>query len=521
MLKKIVLFFQKKSHVNSVLDFNDKVIFTDREKDILACIVNGRTSKKCIATTLNISPKTVAFHNQNILKKINISSWEYIPQWLDDHNMTESLRARFVTLYDDIKKNENTAEEKRLLLFIKNWKIILILMILPFLGFYYAPTLFFKRQNEIIQEILPKYCLERARLLKVITQKMNQTDPHKIPTVCIIGMGGIGKTTLSKLWVEDFLKHHPKTFVGMIHSETAISRQLSLEELSTDLAKTTKQKSEMSEIEHTQCQKEKKRLQFIKDALLNEERWILIFDNVESYADIYDLLPKNPQHWGNGYILITTRNAHFEKTEFFDTNNILFLDELNIDESVDLFIKLRYPGKSVISPDEEKRIKDFLKDFPPFPLDISVAARHMNYNNLSIEEYKKQIDLKSDTFHEVEKDILTEITSYTQTRYGILSLSFKQVLDKNPKFYMLLKVLTLLDSQNIPLHILYQVEDQLVCQSFLNEMRKHSLIMNEKKQEDYFVFSVHRSTQNFSKAYVNQQFSAEENKKILDSVVTR
>ncbi|CAO5681190.1 MAG: hypothetical protein HEEMFOPI_01459 [Holosporales bacterium] len=498
------------------MSFEDcQFVFTDREKDILACIVSGRTSKKSIAATLNISPKTVAFHNQNILQKIHCSSWEYIPQWLDDQKMTESLRSRFANISDEMEQIEVSTLKNKWILFLKKWKKLCLIIIFLIIGTYFISVIFFKKENEFIQENLIKYRIDRKDLLKKITHKMNQFEVHNIPIVCIIGMGGIGKTTLANFWTEEFVQKHPQTFVGTIHAETSISRQLSLEELSTLLAKTPQQKNDLSAIEHTQCQKEKRRLQFIKDALLREKEWILIFDNVESYTDIHELLPKDSNHWGNGHILITTRNAHFSKIDDFSPDNILFIEELTLDESMELFIKLRYKGEGNIPSEEKEQIKAFLKDIPPFPLDISVAARHMKHNNLSFDDYKKQMNLKREEFNVVEQEILTETTTYNQTRYGILSLSFNQVIDKNPKFAFLLKILTLLDSQNIPLHILNQIEDPILCQSFLSEMRKQSLIMDENKKNDFSFLSIHRSTQNFAQTYVKQKFSTEYNQKML------
>lgn len=46
-------------------------ILTDREKEVLACIANGDTSKQA-AAKLNISYKTVEAHRENIHKKTGL-----------------------------------------------------------------------------------------------------------------------------------------------------------------------------------------------------------------------------------------------------------------------------------------------------------------------------------------------------------------------------------------------------------------------------------------------------------------
>ncbi|MDP2194329.1 MAG: tetratricopeptide repeat protein [Alphaproteobacteria bacterium] len=78
------------------------VHFTSREIDIVACIANGRTSKKTIADTLNISPRTVETHTRNITHKINRGSWENIRNFFEDHNILCVLREYYDLLVLDV-----------------------------------------------------------------------------------------------------------------------------------------------------------------------------------------------------------------------------------------------------------------------------------------------------------------------------------------------------------------------------------------------------------------------------------
>ena len=54
---------------SSSLEEISNVRFSQREIDILACLVHGRTPKK-IASLLSIAPKTVASHIRNIMLKM-------------------------------------------------------------------------------------------------------------------------------------------------------------------------------------------------------------------------------------------------------------------------------------------------------------------------------------------------------------------------------------------------------------------------------------------------------------------
>ncbi len=66
--KKLVDYHQKKNQISQ--NGND---LTDREKDVLICLVEG-LSNKDIADRLFISDKTVKIHVSNILKKLEVKS---------------------------------------------------------------------------------------------------------------------------------------------------------------------------------------------------------------------------------------------------------------------------------------------------------------------------------------------------------------------------------------------------------------------------------------------------------------
>ncbi|MCF6136747.1 response regulator [Pseudalkalibacillus berkeleyi] len=68
MAKKLVDYHQKKNQVNQ----NAKDL-TDREKDVLICLVEGLSNKQ-IAERLFISDKTVKIHVSNIFKKLGVKS---------------------------------------------------------------------------------------------------------------------------------------------------------------------------------------------------------------------------------------------------------------------------------------------------------------------------------------------------------------------------------------------------------------------------------------------------------------
>lgn len=72
--------------------------FSLREIDVMACIMNGRTSKKSIATTLGINYSTAATHIRHILSKIQHSSWEGIREFVEKSAQKEKIQHHFLTL---------------------------------------------------------------------------------------------------------------------------------------------------------------------------------------------------------------------------------------------------------------------------------------------------------------------------------------------------------------------------------------------------------------------------------------
>ena len=53
------------------------VSFTNREIDVLSCLLGNRKDKK-IASLLSLSPKTVGAHIYNVIKKLGYNSREQI-----------------------------------------------------------------------------------------------------------------------------------------------------------------------------------------------------------------------------------------------------------------------------------------------------------------------------------------------------------------------------------------------------------------------------------------------------------
>lgn len=76
--------------------------FTQREVDVIACIVNLRSTKK-ISIFLSISPKTVENYIRNIMLKINCNSREQIIDFVEKSNESLKLKKHYYSLV--VEKN--------------------------------------------------------------------------------------------------------------------------------------------------------------------------------------------------------------------------------------------------------------------------------------------------------------------------------------------------------------------------------------------------------------------------------
>lgn len=75
----------------------NKIRFTPREVDVIAFIVNGRTTKK-IASFLSISPKTVDNHIHNIMLKLDCHSRENIIDFIEKMDKFLIMRQHYLFL---------------------------------------------------------------------------------------------------------------------------------------------------------------------------------------------------------------------------------------------------------------------------------------------------------------------------------------------------------------------------------------------------------------------------------------
>lgn len=407
----------------------------------------------------------------------------------------------------------------------KKWFILSIVL---FVGISFSLfALIHYVQPEIIARTdikLPtdSFLLKRTNILQQMDMKLTSTnDIQTIALVGVVGIGGAGKTTLARVYA----KSQQAAIVWEINAETRTSSMDSFMNFATALAKTKESKDEITFIKSIQDEREKEKqlMLFIKYHLKKHSNWLLIYDNVDSLAVIDDFFPHDAQNWGVGKIIITTRDSNIVSSSYIGEQNVIHIDQLSPEESLTLLSKILYQKESKkLSQEEKERMRVFLVKIPPFPLDVSVAAHYIKNASLTFDQYIERITKHTKNFDKREQKFLKEISDYTQTRYGLITLSLTKLIEANPEYKELLFLICFLDSQNIPLDLLTSYKNPILIDNFIRDLKKYSLITSQSgsNQKNFVsVFSLHRSMQMLTQKFLVDQLPSEKQKELFDTYI--
>lgn len=383
---------------------------------------------------------------------------------------------------------------------------------------YYSPI------NISINFLLPnkKILLER----EVITDQLDKifTKPNEINIAVLVGVGGSGKTTIAR----NYANKQKSSIIWEINAETKKSLSLSFESLAYALCNNNADKQELRNILDIKefANKDRQLLLFSQKQLKLLSKWFIIYDNVESFKDIFEYFPYNVEGWGNGRVIITTRDATIKNSNYIDSPNVIVVDEISEKEKLELFKNIIGDSSPQLVRNQEA-VEQFLENIPSFPLDVSIAAHYLRDTGMEYNQYLEEIKVPKKEFTELQTLILQDVNQYTKTRYNLVSLTLKNMIKSNPEFYDLALLIALLDSQDIPEELLVLYKNQYITTNFLRNLKKNSLITNvqyknnDRKDIDNLTsFSIHRSTQINILADIIESLSAKQKQELLSTILT-
>ena len=369
--------------------------------------------------------------------------------------------------------------------------------------------------------VIPKDAtfLYRPDLIAKVDEKFKTSERAQV--IALIGPGGAGKTILAR----HYARTQDAPVVWEISAESKESLMSSYEDLAEALAKEEADKKRLRAINEINKSKERetKIIHFIKEKLKTYPNWILVYDNLEKFTDITPYFPSDLEVWGSGKVLVTTRNGNIHNSNYVD--HVVPIGPLNSDQKYVLFCKILKQGKDESSPMtafQNEEIKEFLKEIPPFPLDVSVAAHYLKSTDTPYKQYLESSFKNNKDFIGLQENILKESGDYAKTRYRIITLSIERLMNINKDFCDLLLLISLIDSQNIPRKLLNKYKSNETVDNFIYHLKRYSLIINPSHVSfpQDSTLSFHRSTHAILLNYLKKSLNLESSSQRISSIST-
>jgi tetratricopeptide (TPR) repeat protein/DNA-binding CsgD family transcriptional regulator len=356
--------------------------------------------------------------------------------------------------------------------------------------------------------------LTRSKLLVEINNKL--IAQKGIQNIALIGVGGAGKTTLAR----QYARTQKASVVWEFNAETTQSLRNGAESLAYALCKSDEDRKILQDIQEIKDTTSKQNgiILFIKKKLKSKPDWILIFDNVDNFQDIVSFYPSESAAWGLGKVLITSQDLHIHLNNL--VKSFLVVGEISAREKEDLFDKIMfYDTSQKISNEQLNKRKEFLKNLPPYPLDVAIAAYYLRTTQISYKEYLNNLSKADTIFNSTQEHLVKEATDYSKTRYQIITASLRHLIASNKDFADLLIFISLIDSQNIPKRLLEVHKSSTIVDSFIYNLKKYSLIISEiNNPTSGTLYSIHRSTQIISFEFLLNSMNLIKNNSMIEKM---
>lgn len=224
----------------------------------------------------------------------------------------------------------------------------------------------------------------REKLLSDLYNKLHQNHtPEVISNLAIsacAGLGGIGKTQLALQYINH--TNHPYTLKVWFPAENIDQLYNKYIEFAKLLG--------YAEVIYTK----ENIIDYVKQWLIDNPGWLLVYDNVNNYREIEPFLPE-----AGGYVILTTRQRHWP-TKF----EILPIDIMTEEEATKTI-------KTLIQRDiveEQDAIKELVEVLGYLPLALVQAGAYIKQKHITIPEYLY-------LYKRYETELLTDNTFLEET----------------------------------------------------------------------------------------------------------
>ncbi|AFB26344.1 MULTISPECIES: NB-ARC domain-containing protein [spotted fever group] len=225
----------------------------------------------------------------------------------------------------------------------------------------------------------------REKLLNNLHNKLRQNHtPEGISNVAIsacAGLGGIGKTQLTLQYVTH--TKHPYTFKAWFPAENIDDLYNKYIEFAKLLGYTENIYTKENIIA------------YVKQWLVDNPGWLLIYDNVNNYREIAPFLPET-----GGHVIFTTRQRHWP-TKF----SILPIDVMTEEESIKTIKTLIQRN---VALEEENAIRELVEILGYLPLALVQASAYIKQKHIAIPEYL-------DLYKKYESELLSDNSFLEET----------------------------------------------------------------------------------------------------------